>query len=303
MKFSVWPNPARSIDEILDLARLADDLGYYGFWFADHYMPNTDSEAMQPGDTHEVWGVLPAVAAVTKSIRVGPLVSPTSVHHPALLANRAATIDHVSDGRMVLGLGAGWQINEHKSYGIELEAPKARVDRFEEAIQITRSMLDCEHTTFNGSIYTVTDAPCDPKPVQDQLPILVGTGGPRMCRITARHAQEWNTWGAPEMSGRARDTFNTACEQVGVDPTSKHTSVQALFFPTDDQDQIDQILAGPMGERSIVGSNEHMVDAIGQYAELGFDEVIIPDFTLSDSAEERYSFYRRFMAEVVPAIG
>ncbi|MCP3937188.1 MAG: LLM class flavin-dependent oxidoreductase, partial [Actinomycetia bacterium] len=159
MKFSVWPNPARSIEEILDLARLADDLGYYGFWFADHYMPNTDSEAMQPGDTHEVWGVLPAVAAVTKSIRVGPLVSPTSVHHPALLANRAATIDHVSDGRMVLGLGAGWQINEHKAYGIELEAPKERVDRFEEAIQITRSMLDCEHTTFNGSIYTVADAP------------------------------------------------------------------------------------------------------------------------------------------------
>ncbi|MCP3939125.1 MAG: LLM class flavin-dependent oxidoreductase, partial [Actinomycetia bacterium] len=191
----------------------------------------------------------------------------------------------------------------HKAYGIELEAPKERVDRFEEAIQITRSMLDCEHTTFNGSIYTVADAPCDPKPVQDQLPILVGTGGPRMCRITARHAQEWNTWGGPEMAGGARGTFDTACEQVGVDPASKHTSVQALFFPTDDQDQIDQILAGPMGERSIVGSNEHIVDAIGRYAELGFDEVIIPDFTVGNTVEERHGFYQRFMTEVVPAIG
>ncbi|MEM7093296.1 MAG: LLM class flavin-dependent oxidoreductase [Actinomycetota bacterium] len=303
MRFSVWPNPGRPTDEILDLARAADSLGYYGFWFADHYMPNTGSESIEPGDVHEVWSVLPAVAAVTESMRIGPLVAPTSVHHPAILANRAATLDHVSHGRTVLGLGAGWQINEHVAYGIELEEPKIRVDRFEEAIQIARSLLDEDRTTFAGTHYTITDAPSDPSPVQDQLPILVGTGGPRMCRITAAHAQEWNTWGAPEGVGERVDTFNSACERVGVDPTSKHTSVQALFVMTDDQEQIDKALAGPMGDRTIAGSDDRVVEAMGQYAGLGFDEVIIPDFTLGRTAEQRLEVYERFMADIAPQCG
>jgi len=300
MKFSVWPSPERPTDEVLDLARATDGLGYFGFWFADHYMPNTGSEDMKPGDVHEVWSVLPAVAAVTESMRVGPLVSPTSVHHPAVLANRAATLDHVSHGRMVLGLGAGWQINEHKAYGIELEPPKARVDRFEEAIQITRSLLDEDRTTFEGSFYTITDAPSDPSPVQNQLPILVGTSGPRMCRITATHAQEWNTWGAPELAGTNAEVFAAACEKVGVDRAAKHTSVQSLFFLTEDQATIDGALSGPMGDRTIAGSNDRIVEAIGQYAELGFDEVIVPDFTLGRSAEERLASYEMFMADIVP---
>lgn len=302
MKFSLWPNPGRPTDEVMDLARLADNLGWFGFWFADHYMPNTGSEAFEAGDVHEVWSILPAVAAVTENIRIGPLVSPTSVHHPAVLANRAVTLDHVSNGRMVLGLGAGWQINEHKAYGIELESPKTRVDRFEEAIQITRSLLDEDSTTFHGEHYSITDAPSDPSPVQDTLPILVGTGGPRMCRITATHAQEWNTWGAPEMASGAVDTFNNACSKVDVDPASMHTSVQALFFPTDDAEKIEQIKAGDMGPRSIAGSNDAIVEALGQYAELGFDEVIVPDFTLGATAEARRDAYEMFAAEIAPQL-
>jgi alkanesulfonate monooxygenase SsuD/methylene tetrahydromethanopterin reductase-like flavin-dependent oxidoreductase (luciferase family) len=303
MKFSVWPAPGRPTDEILDLARATDSLGYFGYWFADHYMPDTGSEDLKPGDIHEVWSILPAVAAVTESMRVGPLVSPTSVHHPAVLANRSATLDHISHGRMVLGLGAGWQINEHKAYGIELEAPKARVDRFEEAIQITRSLLDEDRTTFDGSFYTITDAPSDPSPVQEQLPILVGTSGPRMCRITARHAQEWNTWGAPETAGKNAEVFNTACEKVGVDPASKHKSVQSLFFFTEDQAMIDGAMSGPMGDRSIAGSNDQIAEAIGQYAELGFDEVIVPDFTLGKTADARRATYEMFMADIAPQFG
>jgi len=300
--FSVWPSPERPTDEILDLARFADDAGWYGFWFADHYMPNTGGEDFTPGDTHECWAVLPAVAAVTERIRLGPLVAPTSVHHPALLANRAVTLDHVSHGRMVLGLGAGWQINEHKAYGIELEEPKTRVDRFEESIQITRSLLDNERTNFTGEHYTFTDAPSDPKPVQQKLPILVGTGGKRMCRITARHAQEWNTWGAPEMAAGRREVFDTACAAVDVDPSSLHTSVQAMIFMTDDDEQIAKIEGGAMGERSIAGSNDRIVEQLGQLIELGFDEVIVPDFTLGATPEERRSAYEVFTADVIPQL-
>ena len=301
--FSVWPAPGRPVDEILDLARLTDDLGWFSFWFADHYMPNTGSTDFEPGDVHEAWSILPAVAAVTSKIRIGPLVAPTSVHHPALLANRAATIDHISGGRMVLGMGAGWQINEHHAYGIDLEAPGPRVSRFEESIQIVRSLLDNERTTFDGDFYTFIDAPCDPKPIQEKLPIVVGTGGPRMCRITARHAQEWNTWGAPEMATGRRETYTASCEKAGVDPASLHTSVQAMFFMTDDADKIAKIKGGDTGERSIAGSNDHIVDQLGQFAELGFDEVIVPDFTLGGSAEERRAAYETFTNDIIPQLG
>lgn len=299
MKFSVWPSPARSTEEILNRARTADHLGYFGFWFADHYMPNTGDESLKPGDVHEVFGVLPAVAMATESLRIGPLVSPTSVHHPAVLANRATTIDHISNGRMVMGLGAGWQINEHNAYGIELGTPKERVDRFEEAIQVIRSLLDEDRTTFEGSYYSITDAPSDPAPIQNVLPIVVGTSGPRMCRITARHAQEWNTWGTPETAATKREVFAAACEKVDADLGSKHTSVQALLVISNDQSRIAEAMAGPMAEGTIAGSVDQIVDAMGQYATLGFDEVIVPDFTLGETTEARDEAYEHFMSEIV----
>jgi alkanesulfonate monooxygenase SsuD/methylene tetrahydromethanopterin reductase-like flavin-dependent oxidoreductase (luciferase family) len=224
MKFSIWPNPARPVQEVLDLARMGDTDGWYCFWYADHYMENTGDESLKPGPVHECWTILPAIAAVTERIRLGPLVSPTSVHHPALLANRAATLDQLSNGRFVLGLGAGWQINEHQAYGIELEAPGKRVSRFEESIQIVESLLANDRTDFHGEFYDFTDAPCDPKPVQSPLPIAVGTGSPRMLKITARHATDWNTWGAPTRAADRHAAFATACESVDVNVASKHTS-------------------------------------------------------------------------------
>jgi probable F420-dependent oxidoreductase len=302
MKFSVWPNPERPTAEILDLARLADTEGWYGMWFADHYMPNTGDETIRQGDVHECWGMLPAIAAVTERIRLGPLVSPTSVHHPAVLANRAATIDHVSNGRMVLGIGAGWQINEHAAYGIELQEPGPRVTRFEEAIQIIRSLLSHERTDFHGEYYDITDAPADPKPVQSPLPILVGTGSPRMLRITARHADEWNTWGAPEMAGGALEKLHTACEQVGRDPSTMWKSAQALVFVSDNAELAENIKGGDMGPRSIIGSTDQLVDELGRYAEMGFDEFIVPDFTLGGTAEERFANYRLLQSDVIPQL-
>lgn len=299
MKFSVWPNPARPTAEVLDFARMVDVDGWYGFWFADHYMPNTGSEEIQPGDVHECWAMLPAVAAVTERIRIGPLVSPTSVHHPAVLANRAATIDHISNGRMVLGIGAGWQINEHHAYGIELQEAGQRVSRFEEAIQIIRSLLGGGRTDFSGEFYQITDAPADPAPVQSPLPILVGTGSPRMLRITARHADEWNTWGAPDMAGGALDKLLTACDQVDRDPSTLWKSTQALVFMSDDADLATNVRAGEMGPRSIIGSNDQLVEEFGRYAEMGFDELIIPDFTLGSTKEERFDNYRTLRAEVI----
>ncbi|MDH2412882.1 LLM class flavin-dependent oxidoreductase [Nocardioides sp. CER19] len=295
MKFSLWPNAARPAGEILTAAREADAAGWFGVWVADHYMPNTGDTSFAPGDTHEAWGLLPAIAATTERVRVGTLVSPTSVHHPALLANRAATIDHVSEGRMVLGLGAGWQINEHAAYGIDLEAPGRRVTRFEESIQIVRSLLSEQATTFHGEVFTITDAPCDPKPVQERLPILVGTGSPRMLRITARYADEWNTWGTPESAGAVRVRLLEACDRVGRDPATVWCSVNAMV-------DLDGETPAP-GRPHIAGSAEQLVDLMGAYAEAGFDEFNLPDGNLGAALTERSDRVARFKSEVIDRLG
>ena len=107
MKFPLWPANSHAPADILEQVRVAEATDWHGVWLADHYMPNTGDTTPARGDIYECWGLLPALAAVTERIRIGSLVSPTSVHHPALLAKRAATIDRLSGGRMVLGLGAG----------------------------------------------------------------------------------------------------------------------------------------------------------------------------------------------------
>jgi probable F420-dependent oxidoreductase len=294
VKFSFWPSTNHAPADLLEDARMADDTGWHGVWLADHYMPNTGDVTPARGDTHECWALLPALAAVTERIRIGTLVSPTSVHHPALLAKRAATIDWLSGGRMVLGLGAGWQINEHHAYGIELEPPGKRVSRFEEAVQIVRSMLSQESTTFNGAYYDFTDAPCDPKPVQSPLPILVGTKSPRMLRITARHASEWNTWGDPELAAARRTALVETCESAGRDPATMWTSVNALIGLGES--------ATAAGPAVISGSAERLVDQFGQYAEAGFDEFNLPDWNLGTDKSERADNIARIKAEVFDGV-
>jgi probable F420-dependent oxidoreductase len=290
VRFSLWPKVSHAPVDLLEQVRVAEDTGWYGVWLADHYMPNTGDTTPARGDTYECWALLPALAAVTERIRIGTLVSPTSVHHPALLAKRASTVDRLSGGRMVLGLGAGWQINEHHAYGIELEPRGKRVSQFEESIQIVRSMLSEESTTFHGAYYDITDAPCDPKPVQSPLPLLVGTRSPRMLRITARHADEWNTWGTPEQAAVHRAALIETCNEVGRDPATVRTSANALV-------ELDGS-APPPGRAALFGSAQQLVDQFGQYAELGFDEFILPDWNLGTDKSERADNLARIKTEV-----
>jgi probable F420-dependent oxidoreductase len=287
VKFSLWPNLIHPPAEVIALAKQADATGWHGVWLADHYMPNSDDGEPLPGDLHEVFGLLPAVAAMTERVRVGTLVSPTSVHHPALLANRAATIDHVSAGRMVLGIGAGWQLNEHAAYGFDLAS---RVSRFEEAIQIVRALLSEPRTTFHGRFYEIADAPCEPKPVQRPLPILVGAQGPRMLRITARHADEWNAWGDADTAGPLRERLLATCAAVGRDPATMRTSANALI-------ELDG--KPPSGRATLVGSPQQVVDQLGRIAEAGYDEFIVPDWNLGDTLAERSENVERLKAEIV----
>ncbi|MBU3688086.1 MAG: LLM class flavin-dependent oxidoreductase [Acidimicrobiales bacterium mtb01] len=300
LDFSVWPSAERPWSEVADLVAWAESTHWHGFWFADHFMPNTDDERVVDGDVHEVWTVLSAVAAVSSSLRLGSLVSPTTVRHPAVLANIAASLDRISNGRLVLGIGAGWQINEHRAYGFDLLSPKDRVDRFDEAIRIIRSLLTERRTDFAGRHFHLTDAACQPTPVQSRLPLLVGTGGPRMTSITVRHADEWNVWGTPETAGEKAAILDRACEAQGREPRSIRRSVQAFFFLADDRDKADRIRAKAPADRSVIGGPDEISAAIARYRDLGFDEIIVPDFSLGAGPDQRRASYERFVTEIIP---
>jgi alkanesulfonate monooxygenase SsuD/methylene tetrahydromethanopterin reductase-like flavin-dependent oxidoreductase (luciferase family) len=298
MRFSAWPNFNRPWDDLAAFAAHMDKGDWYCLWYADHYMGNTDSSARSDAGGLEAWAVMGALAVATSRVRIGTLVSPTTIHHPAILANRATTVDLISGGRLTLGLGAGWQINEHEAYGIELFEAKDRVDRFEESIQILRSLFTQPRTDFAGRHFTITDAPMEPKPLQAPLPIVVGTGGPRMSRIAAKWADQWNVWGTPDTVAKAALVMNRACEAEGRDPAQQHRSCQALVFMVDDEAMADKIRAGAPADRSLIGSSSYLVDQMGRYQEAGIDEFILPDFTLGKTIEDRIGAYDRFQSEV-----
>ena len=298
MQFSIWASMERPWDEVRSLAVAIEKQGWDGLWYADHYMPNTEDGTTVSGDVHECFSMLAALAAVTSRIRLGSLVTPTTINHPALIANRAATIDRISHGRFVLGMGAGWQVNEHIAYGIDLLEAGPRVDRFAEAIEIVSRFLSEERVTFAGKHFNIVDAPCEPKPVQSPLPILVGTGGPRMLRLTARFAQEWNTWGTPETAGAVLQNLLIACEKEGRDPATIRKSVQALVFITPDEASGDVLRAKVPADRSIVGTTSQLAGEVQKYIDAGFDEICVPDFTLGGTAEQRSNAYSTIWTEV-----
>lgn len=296
MKFSVWPSFERPWDELVHLATTMEAAGWLGLWYADHLMPNTEDGTPADGVAYECWTALAALAVSTSTLRLGSLVSPVTFHHPVVLAKRATTVDHISGGRAVLGLGAGWQVNEHGAIGVELAAPKERVDRFEEAIEIISRVRTEARVTNDGAFWKATDLPFDPKPTN--LKVMVGTSGPRMGAIAAKWADEWNVWGTPETVSAATDRFLAACERVGRDPGTVHRSTQGLVFVVDDASKADKLRERVPADRSLIGTPEQLVEQMAAYAALGVDEFILPDFTLGGSREQRLETYQRFDEEV-----
>jgi probable F420-dependent oxidoreductase len=297
MKFSLWTSNARPWSEMLDLATYADANGWHSLWYADHFMSQTPDDTPGDAPAMECWSVLAAVAAAVPRLRLTSMVSPVTIHHPVVLAKRVATVDQISGGRVVFGLGAGWQVNEHAAYGFRLPDVGERVTHFIECLQVIRHLLDDTRATFDGRWYHLTDAPFEPKPVQSPLPILVGTAGSRMMRATARYANEWNTWGDPATVRAKTADFTAACAAVDRDPETVRRCAQALVFFADEATRAK--LSGKVpADRSLVGNSAQLVDMIGEYAEAGVDEFALPDFTLGDSPTQRRENIARFRDEV-----
>ena len=288
MRFSIWPSPAQPWDDIYEITSHCEQTGWDGVYFADHFMPNGPDPTPLDGDTLECWSVVAALAALVPRMRIAPLVTSVTYRHPAVLAKIAAAVDHVSHGRLTLGVGAGWQENEHAAYGLALGTVRERMERFSEAVQILRSLLDQPRTTFSGRYFQIQDAPAQPVPVQDRLPLLIGGGGERRTmRIAARYADQWNAWTTPELLAHKVSVLREHCEQVGRDPGEIHVSTQALLYLSTSEEWLSQRRLAQPGAPMIVGTPAEVADIVARYRDAGADELVIPDYTLGSMARRK----------------
>ncbi len=222
--------------DFLDVWRAADDIDVFSTaWNFDHFYPLTGDT---DGPCLEGWTMLAAVAQATSRIRIGTMVNGMRYRHPAVTANMAATVDHVSNGRLNLGLGAGWNEQESNAYGIALGSKKERLDRLEEGVTCIVGLLTQEHTDFAGRYYTLTNARCEPKPVQrPHPPIVIGGSGPkRTLGIVARFADQWD--GAfgndPETWQATSAVLDDHCARIGRDPSEIERSIHIPWADGDD---------------------------------------------------------------------
>ena len=216
--------------DFLDVWRAADDMEIFeSAWTMDHFYPLTP-----PLDgTHlESWAVLAAMAQATKRLRLGCMVNGMHYRHPAVTANAAVTLDHISGGRFSLGLGAGWFEPESIAYGIPLGTLKERFDRFDEGLEVITSLLTNEFTDFDGKYYQLTNARCEPKPVQARIPIVIGGKGPnRTLPAVARWADHWDMTApeSPESWKALSDVLDQRCAAIGRDPAEIRRSIHLMW--------------------------------------------------------------------------
>jgi alkanesulfonate monooxygenase SsuD/methylene tetrahydromethanopterin reductase-like flavin-dependent oxidoreductase (luciferase family) len=258
-----WP-------ELREMARLAEAIGLDSVWVGDHYLYRDHRGSLGPW---EAWTQLAAIAAVTDRITLGPLVAATSFHEPGVLAKMALTVDEISGGRLVLGLGAGWNELEYRAFGFPFDA---RVSRFEEAFTVIRTLLREGRIDFEGRFYTLRECELLPRgPRAGGLPLMVGSVGPRMLRITMPHVGAWNAWFAsfgntPAGIPAMRSLVDDACRAVGRDPAQVERTVAVLLALEDRpttrsfDDETSPPLRGTPGQ---------VADVLRAYADAGVAEV------------------------------
>ena len=240
MRFAIKTAPQHtSWNDMLEVFRAADQIEIFeSGWTFDHFYPIFSDPT---GPCLEGWVTTTALAQATTRLRVGLMVTGNVYRHPAVLANMAATLDVISNGRLELGIGAGWNQEECDAYGIELPPLKERFDRFDEALDVIELLLRQETSDYDGRHYQLRDARCEPKGVQrPHVPITIGgSGEKRTLRAVARHAQHWNmAGGTPETFVQKRDVLYRHCADLGRDPAEIMTSTQVRLMTADDAPQI-----------------------------------------------------------------
>jgi alkanesulfonate monooxygenase SsuD/methylene tetrahydromethanopterin reductase-like flavin-dependent oxidoreductase (luciferase family) len=262
-----WP-------ELLDMIRAVEDLGYDSVWLGEHLLYRWPDRP--PRGPWEAWTELAAIAAVTNRVEFGPLVACTSFHNPALLAKQAATVDEISGGRFVLGLGAGWNETEFLAYGFPFDH---RIDRFAEAYAIIRGLLQDGAVDFEGRFYQARDCELLPRgPRAGGPPLLIGSNGPRMLRLTMPSAHAWNSWftnfgNRPEGIGPLRDVVDEACRDVGRDPSEIARTGAVLVRLQGGTGRIQGSYSTEQQPPPIEGSAAAIADGLRGFADVGIEHI------------------------------
>lgn len=308
MRFGLFTSLTNAAwDQILRQWRHAEAAGWDAACVTDHFMPNTPDRV---GDTLECWSALSALAALVPRMRVGTIVVGNTYRHPAVVAKMAATVDVIAGGRLILGIGAAWQQNEHEAYGIPFPPVGERLARLDEACQVMKLLFTQPKASFEGRYYRLQDAPLMPKPVQQPHPeLMIGGGGEKVTlRIVARHADHWNVWGGPGTLARKGTILDEYCAAAGRDPTTILRSANMPVLLTDDRGEVDR-LAATVGRRMgygedlvrdllLAGSLGEVRDKLGRLREAGVGMLFVPTFFLGKDPQAALD---RFMRDVVPA--
>ena len=274
-----------TLADYVHLWKEVESLGYDCASVFDHFMPIFDDPE---GPCFEGTTFLSALAAQTSRIRCGILVAGNTYRHPAILAKAAVTIDHLSEGRLEFGIGAGWSETDHRTYGIPIPPVGRRIRMLGETAKILKSMWTKRHTTFNGRYYTVTEALCEPKPVQrPHIPLWVGGMGEKLTlRVVAESADGWNTFFMSQESYvRKLDALSAHCETIGRDPGEirKSLLLEVAVGETDKEvhERVQRLAVArnvdpsTMGRRGVVGTPEQCIEQLLPYLKLGVRDFIV----------------------------
>jgi F420-dependent oxidoreductase-like protein len=307
IRFGVQTAPQNTTwEELVAIWREIDALGYDTAWTFDHFLPIfSDPE----GPCFEGWIALAALAAQTRRVRVGTLVTGNTYRNPAILANMAATVDHATGGRLEFGIGAAWFKPEHDAYDVPFPPIGTRMAMLDESLRIIRAMWTEKAPSFEGKHYRIHEALCEPKPLQKpHPPILIGGGGEKKTlRLVARHATMWNGFGSPEEFKRKIGILAEHCRAEGTDVDAIEKSVLIGVTVTDDREKVRQIVARESKRRGLpeeearkwvlAGNPGEVADQVRAFVEAGVTHVIAMSFAPYGNQIESV---RRFAREVMP---
>jgi F420-dependent oxidoreductase-like protein len=288
MRFGVFTSlTSQTWTAVSGLWRHIEATGWDIACVSDHFMPNTRD---REGAVLESWSTLSALAALNHRIRIGTIVLGNTYRHPAVVAKMAAQVDIISNGRLILGMGAGWQHNEHEAYGIPYYTMRERLERLDEACQVIRSLWTEHRANFNGKFYQLSNAPLEPKPIQKPHPeLMIGGSGERVTlRIVAKHADHWNVWGGPKVLARKTKVLEEHCAKAGRDPAGIARSVNMPLLITNDKTEIDHLAetvvarlgahAADARDTCLAGTPDEIREQLRQLKAAGATTLFIPTF-------------------------
>jgi F420-dependent oxidoreductase-like protein len=298
----IEPQYGFTYKQILEVASDAEILGFESIWVSDHLFMTYDSLEI---NCLECWTVLTGLARDTKKLRFGAMVASQSYRNPALSANIAASVDHISGGRLNYGIGAGWKKVEYKAYGYGFPGAGRRIKQLDEALEIVKKMWTEPVATYSGRYYQVKDALCMPKPVQSPLPIWIGGTGTKTLQVAAKHADVVNfAWTHPvEFFVERLNVLKTHCDKVGRDFNDIRKSAGLMVRISDDSKAVeparDKRYLRYIGRQNpvIVTSPGGLAEKINDYMDVG-----VTHFILRFHFGEEREMMKRFMDEVAPSI-